>query len=233
MLQYGIIGAMDEEVDALKEEMLVKKEHRIAGLDFFVGELANCPMVLVRSGIGKVNAALCAQILISEFKVKNIINTGVAGAIDESLNILDLVVSTELQQYDVDTSKFGFEVGVIPRMETSIFPADATLIDLAEKHGNSLFGGDVVKKGKIVTGDTFVSSSEQKEQLEKTFSAMATEMEGAAIAHVCYMNQVPFVVIRSMSDKADGSAGMHYSSFVMEAANRSKDLVKAILGDAC
>ncbi len=229
MIQYGIIGAMDEEVEILKQEMEIHLEKNIAGLHFYQGILANKSIVLVKSGIGKVNAAICTQILISEFRVEGIINTGVAGAIAEDLNILDIVVSTELQQYDVDAREFGYKLGEIPRMPTSIFPAKPDLINKAYKRGIARFGKGAVKKGKIVSGDTFVSSPEMKIRLEKEFGAMCTEMEGASIAQACYMNRIPFVVIRTMSDKADGSANDNYKNFVGKAAFRSKELVKDIL----
>ncbi len=229
MIQYGIIGAMDEEVEILQEEMQVHLEKEIAGLRFYQGTLEEKSIVLVRSGIGKVNAAICAQILISEFKVEQIINTGVAGAIDESLDILDIVVSTELQQYDVDAREFGYNLGEIPRMTTSIFPASPSLVNKAYTKGVKRFGKAQVQMGKIVSGDTFVSSTAMKDRLEKEFQAKCTEMEGASIAQACYMNQIPFVVVRTMSDKADGSANNNYKAFVTKAAFRSKELVRDIL----
>ncbi len=229
MIQYGIIGAMDEEVEILQKEMEVHLEKEIAGLHFYQGVLENKSIVLVKSGIGKVNAAICTQILISEFSVEKIINTGVAGALGEDLNILDIVVSTELQQYDVDAREFGYKLGEIPRMVTSIFPAEPALVQKAYTKGIERFGKEGVKKGKIVSGDTFVSSITMKNRLEKEFEALCTEMEGASIAQACYMNRIPFVVIRTMSDKADGSANDNYKTFVAKAAFRSKELVKDIL----
>jgi len=231
MIQYGIIGAMDEEVEILQQEMEVHLEKEIGGLHFYQGVLENKSVVLVKSGIGKVNAAICTQILISEFSVEKIINTGVAGAIAEGLNLLDIVVSTELQQYDVDAREFGYKLGEIPRMATSIFTADPSLVKKAYEKGTERFGKSAVLKGKIVSGDTFVSSIAMKLQLEKEFEAMCTEMEGASIAHACYMNRIPFVVIRTMSDKADGSANTNYKTFVTKAAFRSKELVKDIIKD--
>lgn len=231
MIHYGIIGAMDEEVEVLEKEMKVHLEKEIAGLHFFQGLLEGKTVVLVRSGIGKVNAAVCAQILISEFKVEKIINTGVAGAIGEDLDILDIVVSTELQQYDVDAREFGYQLGEIPRMATSIFVSHPSLVEKAYAKGVKRFGEKEVTKGKIVSGDTFVSSSSMKHRLEKEFRARCTEMEGASIAQTCYMNRIPFVVIRTMSDKADGSANDNYKTFVEKAAFRSKELVKDIISD--
>lgn len=231
MIQYGIIGAMDEEVEVLQKEMNVHMEKEIGGLLFSQGLLEGKSVVLVKSGIGKVNAAVCAQILISEFQVENIINTGVAGAIAEELEILDIVVSTELQQYDVDAREFGYQPGEIPRMDTSIFSAAPELINKAYREGRRRFGKEGVTKGKIVSGDTFVSSTAMKEHLEKVFNARCTEMEGASIGQTCYMNGIPFVVIRTMSDKADGSANDNYKAFVTKAAFRSKELVKDIIRD--
>ncbi|HEK9032715.1 TPA: 5'-methylthioadenosine/adenosylhomocysteine nucleosidase, partial [Clostridioides difficile] len=186
-------------------------------------------VVLVKCGIGKVNSALCAQILISEFKVDAIVNTGVAGALNEKLDVNDIVISTDAIQYDVDTTAFGDPKGVIPRMKTSVFKADERLIDAAYKSSVEEVKTHKVLKGRVVTGDKFINSKELKEELVNDFGGYCGEMEGGAIAHVCYLNNTPFVIIRAMSDKADGSADVTYDVFVHDAANNSKDIVLNML----
>lgn len=225
MSRIGIIGAMDEEVEILKEEMNIKEVINIANMDFHVGELHKRDIVLVRCGIGKVNAAICTQILISQLNVSSVINTGVAGAVNQELEVLDVVISSDVQQHDFDVTGFGYEIGVIPRMETSIFKADEALVDKAFEAAKKVLKSQKVLKGKIVSGDVFVSSPELKDKLESVFQGYCTEMEGAAIGQTCYLNSIPFVIIRAMSDKADGSAHNNFNEFVKEASNHSKDIV--------
>ena len=217
MNRIGIIGAMDEEVDILVELMEIKETIEKASLKFYKGILEGKDIVLVRCGIGKVNSALCAQILISEFDVDAVVNTGVAGALHSDLDVLDMVISTDAIQYDVDTTAFGDPKGTIPRMESSVFVADEKLINAAYESS--------IK----ATGDIFISSKELKEELVNDFNAYCGEMEGGAIAHVCTLNKVPFVIIRAMSDKADGSADVTYDEFVKVAAHNSKDIVLNML----
>lgn len=229
MNRIGIIGAMDEEVDILVELMDVKEKVEKASLVFYKGNLENKDVVVVRCGIGKVNAALCAQILISEFGVDAIVNTGVAGALNADLDVYDIVISTDAIQYDFDTTVFGDKKGVIPRMENSTFVADERLINAAFESSKEETKTHKVVKGRVVTGDKFISSKELKEELVKEFEAFCGEMEGAAIAHVCELNKVPFVIIRAMSDRADGSADVVYDEFVKDAAHNSKDIVLNML----
>jgi len=229
MNRIGIIGAMDEEVDVLKGEMEVKEVKSIGNMNFYIGNLEDKEIVLVRCGIGKVNAAICTQILISELGVKVIINTGVAGAINDDLDVLDIVVSTDVQQHDFDVTGFGYKLGEIPRMEKSIFPADENLVEKALAASTEVLKQKKAVKGRIVSGDIFVSDAKLKENLLQNFKAYCTEMEGAAIGHTCYVNNTPFVIIRAMSDKADGSAHSNFNEFVQEAADHSKDIVKIML----
>ena len=197
MNRIGIIGAMDEEVDILVELMDIKETIEKASLKFYKGTLEGKDIVLVRCGIGKVNSALCAQILISEF--------------------------------DVDTTAFGDPKGTIPRMESSVFVADEKLINAAYESSIKEMKSNKVLKGRVATGDIFISSKELKEELVNDFNAYCGEMEGGAIAHVCTLNKVPFVIIRAMSDKADGSADVTYDEFVKVAAHNSKDIVLNML----
>lgn len=229
MNRIGIIGAMDEEVDILVELMDVKNTLEKASLKFYEGKIEGRDVVLVRCGIGKVNSALCAQILISEFKVEAVVNTGVAGAINSELDVQDIVISTDAIQYDVDATVFGYKKGMIPRMESSIFTADERLINAAYQSSVEEVKNHKVLKGRVVTGDRFISSKELKDELANEFNAYCGEMEGASIAHVCSLNKVPFVIIRAMSDKADGSADVTYEEFVVDAAHNSKDIVLKML----
>ena len=229
MNRIGIIGAMDEEVDILVELMDIKETIEKASLKFYKGTLEGKDIVLVRCGIGKVNSALCAQILISEFDVDAVVNTGVAGALHSELDVLDMVISTDDIQYDVDTTAFGDPKGTIPRMESSVFVADEKLINAAYESSIKEMKSNKVLKGRVATGDIFISSKELKEELVNDFNAYCGEMEGGAIAHVCTLNKVPFVIIRAMSDKADGSADVTYDEFVKVAAHNSKDIVLNML----
>ncbi|KAB3533156.1 5'-methylthioadenosine/adenosylhomocysteine nucleosidase [Alkaliphilus serpentinus] len=227
----GIIGAMDEEIQLLKEKMDIKETKIISKMEFYIGSLENKNIVLVRCGIGKVNAAVCAQILIGQLGVTAVINTGVAGAIHEDLNVLDVVISTDVLQHDFDVTGFGYPIGEIPRMDTSIFTADDRLLQLGMKAADEVLTKNKVLKGRIVSGDIFVSNSDLKDKLWKLFIGFATEMEGAAIGHTCYVNGIPFVIIRAMSDKADGSAHSNFNEFVQKAAEHSKEIVRKILRD--
>jgi adenosylhomocysteine nucleosidase len=229
MIKIGIIGAMDEEVDILKEIMDIQETIEKSGLKFYIGRLEDKDVVLVRCGIGKVNAALCTQILLSEFNVNSVVNTGVAGALHSDLGVYDIVISSDAMYHDFDTTVFGNKIGEIPRMDTSIFKADEKLINAAYESTKEEVRSHKVVKGRIVTGDIFISSKELKDKLVNELGAYCGEMEGAAIAHVCHVNEVPFVVIRAMSDKADGSADVTYEEFVQEAAHNSKDIVLSML----
>ena len=225
----GIIGAMNEEVDILVDLMNVEKVVEKASLKFHKGTLEGKNIVLVECGIGKVNAALCTQILISEFNVDAVVNTGVAGALHNELDVQDIVISTDAIQHDMDATVFGYKKGIIPRMENSTFIADQRLIDAAYESSIKESKENKVVKGRVVSGDIFISSKELKDDLVNEFDAYCGEMEGAAIAHVCSLNSTPFVIIRAMSDKADGSADVTYDEFVVKAAHRSKDIVLNML----
>ncbi|WP_304340712.1 5'-methylthioadenosine/adenosylhomocysteine nucleosidase [Metaclostridioides mangenotii] len=228
MKTIGIIGAMDEEVSILLELMEVQKTVNKASLVFNQGVIEGRDIVLVKCGIGKVNAALCAQILISEFGADAIVNTGVAGALNDQLDVNDIVISTDAVEHDFDAIAYDYPKGVIPRMETSVFKADERLIDAAYSSSINSTKHNVFK-GRIATGDIFIASRELKDSIVEEFGAYCGEMEGGAIAHVCYLNNTPFVIIRAMSDKADDSANVTYEEFVIEAAHNSKDIVLNML----
>lgn len=225
----GIIGAMDEEVDELKDIMEIQETYNQAGLVFIKGLLKGKEVVVVRCGIGKVNAAICTQILIDRFDVSSIINVGVAGALHTDLDIADIVISSDAVYHDFDTTAFGDELGVIPRMDESFFKADEKLIEIAKKAGEALTGQHKIFVQRIVSGDQFVASQDIKKRIVDQFNAYCTEMEGAAIAHVCFLNNIPYVIIRSISDKADHSAEVNFNEFVMQAAKSSSSMIQTML----
>ena len=228
-MTIGIIGAMEEEVAVLKESMDIEKIVEYASMQFYKGVLCGKKVVVVRSGIGKVNAAVCAQILADKFNIDVLINTGIAGSLDALIDIGDMVISTDLVEHDMDASIFGDPVGQIPRMDTFSFPADAELVKKAVQ-ANSEANPDIKTfTGRIVSGDQFVSSSEVKDKLVNLFDAKCTEMEGAAIAHVAYLNKISCVIIRAISDKADNSATMDYPTFEKQAIKHSVKLVRNLL----
>ena len=229
MSVIGIIGAMDEEVSILKESMEVEKVVSKASMDFYQGKLSNKEVVIVRSGIGKVNAAVCTQILVSEFGVSSIINTGVAGSLRNEINIGDIVLSVDALQHDMDATGFGYEPGIIPRMDVSLFKADEKLVNLA-KNVNEAVNTDISTfVGRVVSGDQFISDKEKKQYLISQFDGFCTEMEGAAIAQTAYLNNIPYLVIRAISDKADNSAEMDYSEFERKAIEHTVKLVTELV----
>ena len=228
-MKYGIIGAMDLETKLLIEEMNDAVESTIAGMTFYKGTLKSVDAVVVTSGVGKVNAAACAQILITHFGVDHLINTGVSGAIHHELEVGDIVISTDCMEHDFDVTTFGYKYGIIPRMASSVFVADEVLVERAYRASQIEVKDHKTLKGRIVSGDQFVSSKERKDFILEHFDAYTTEMEGAAIAHVAALNQVPFVIIRAMSDKADGSAHVSFDEFAVTAAHHSSHIVLNML----
>ena len=228
-MMIGIIGAMEEEVAALKKEMNIAEVLDYASMQFCKGELCGKQVVIVRSGIGKVNASLCAQILVDKFGVDTLINTGIAGSLDAAIDIGDMVISTDLVEHDMDATIFGDPLGQVPRMDTFSFPADPVLVEKAVEANKEANPDIYTFTGRIVSGDQFVSSSEIKDKLVQHFGARCTEMEGAAIAHAAYLNKVSCVIIRAISDKADNSATMDYPTFEKQAIEHSVRLVRNLL----
>ena len=227
--KIGIIGAMEEEVLALREKLMDVRQLQKASMDFYSGTLNGKEVVIVRSGIGKVNAGICTQILADVYQVDAVINTGIAGSLKTEINIGDVVISTDTLQHDMDATGFGYEPGVIPRMETSCFPADPELLKQAEAACKEAVPRIQVFTGRVVSGDQFISDKKVKERIVRQFGGMCTEMEGAAIAQAAWLNGIPFVVIRAISDKADDSATMDYPTFESAAARHSAALVKEML----
>ena len=228
-MTIGIIGAMEEEVALLKEAMQAVDTVEYASVSFCRGILCGKDVVVVRSGIGKVNAGICAQILVDKFGVEVLINTGIAGSLDAAIDIGDMVISTDLVEHDMDAVAFGYPLGQIPRMDVLAFPADPDLVKKAKEANEEANPEIKTFTGRIVSGDQFVASAEVKERLVANFQGRCTEMEGAAIAHAAYLNKISCVIIRAISDKADNSASMDYPTFEKKAIEHSVRLVQNLL----
>jgi adenosylhomocysteine nucleosidase len=198
-------------------------------MTFCKGVLCGKDVVVVRSGIGKVNAGICAQILADKFDVDVLINTGIAGSLNPAIDIGDMVISTDAVHHDMDATIFGDPIGQVPRMDVRFFPADKELVEKA-KFANEKANPDIKTfTGRVATGDQFVASKEVKERIVSNFGAYCTEMEGAGIAHAAYLNNISYVIIRAISDKADNSATMDYPEFEKQAIVHSVRLVKELL----
>ncbi|NPD31349.1 5'-methylthioadenosine/adenosylhomocysteine nucleosidase [Eggerthellaceae bacterium zg-1084] len=227
MTKVGIIAAMEVEAELLKSSMPSVRTHHHMSTEFCEGRLGPTDVVVVRSGIGKVNAAMCAQVLVSVFGVSHVINTGIAGSLDARIDIGDLVVSVDAVQHDMDATNFGYEPGVVPQMPIgSFFRADEGLRARALAAARACVPAVGVFEGRVLSGDCFVADEEVKHCLVEGFQGLCCEMEGAAIAHACALNRVPFVVVRAISDKADGSASMDYPVFEEQAARHCALVVR-------
>ncbi|MDD3186192.1 MAG: 5'-methylthioadenosine/adenosylhomocysteine nucleosidase [Anaerostipes sp.] len=225
----GIIGAMEEEVQSLIDFMDVKEKKEISSMVFYKGRLGKKEVVVVQSGIGKVNMAVCTQILVDIYHVNQLINTGIAGGLYQDINIGDIVISSDTLQHDMDATGFGYKLGEIPRMESSIFQADEELVKLAKEVCEEVNPDIQCFIGRVVSGDQFISSSEKKKELIDVFQGYCAEMEGAAMAQVAYLNKIPFVILRAISDKADNSATEDYPAFEKKAIKHILRLVRGIL----
>ena len=222
-MKLGIIGAMDIEVATLKEKMEQVEVATHAASTYYEGKLDGTPAVVVQCGVGKVNAALCAQILCSVYGVSHIVNTGIAGSLCAELDIGDLVISRDAMYHDFDCVHFGYEMGRVPGMDVTAFPADEKLMELAYTAAEQVNPGHA-RIGRVASGDLFVAAKAAKEAIIQKTGALCTEMEGAAIAHTAYRNGVPFVILRAISDKADDSAQMDYPTFERIAAHRCAEV---------
>lgn len=227
----GIIGAMEQEVAKLKEHMEDVSILTEASMDFYKGKLRGKDTVIVQSGVGKVNAAICAQILVDRFQVDRLINTGIAGSLKTEINIGDIVLSTDLVQHDVDAVSFGYQLGQIPGMKVLSFQGDEHMRQVAQRCCEKVIPETGIYQGRIVSGDQFISSKEKKEWIVDTFGGYCTEMEGAAIAQAAWLNHIPFIVIRAISDKADDSAHMDYPAFENMAIERTVKLMLEMAGE--
>lgn len=230
MVKVGIIGAMELEVSSLKGRLSGCRISKKAGMEFCEGKIGGVDVVVVRCGIGKVNAALCVQILCDDHHVTHVINTGVAGSLNNDLNIGDILISKDAVHHDVDVTVFSYRKGEVPQLGVREFPADPHLIEAAEKAISDNQPELNYRVGRVASGDQFISSSEVKERIISEFEADCAEMEGASIAHGAYLNGIPFVIIRAISDKADGSAEEDYPTFEKAAAAHCAKLVADMLG---
>ncbi|WP_195572902.1 5'-methylthioadenosine/adenosylhomocysteine nucleosidase [Paenibacillus sp. 1001270B_150601_E10] len=227
-MTIGIIGAMNEEIQLLLEALTDKAEIKGAGTTYYTGTLYGKSVVICKSGVGKVNAAVTTQVMIDRFKVEKVLFTGVAGAVDPELQIGDIVISSACLQHDMDVTPLGFKPGEIPYQEQSVFQADQDLVSLAEKVCEARFPGRY-RTGLVLSGDQFIASREKVRELHETFQGFCTEMEGSAVAQTCALNDIPFVIIRSMSDRADGSAHMNFAEFTVMASEHSHLIIQDML----
>ncbi|MBT2680170.1 5'-methylthioadenosine/S-adenosylhomocysteine nucleosidase [Bacillus sp. ISL-35] len=227
-MRIGIIGAMDEEVDLLRSKMADIEEMNLAGSEFYNGKIDNQEVVLLKSGIGKVNAAMGTALLIEKFQPDVIINTGSAGGFHKELNVGDVVISTEVRHHDVDVTIFGYEYGQVPRMP-AYFSPDANLVSVAEKSAEKINDIQVVK-GLIASGDSFMNDPERVDFIRSKMPELyAAEMEAAAIAQVAHQFEVPFVIIRSLSDIAGKDSNVSFDQFLETAAKNSAELILLML----
>lgn len=227
-MKIGIIGAMAEEVEKLKAEMALEEKLVKAKMTFYHGTLLGKDVVVVTCGIGKVNAAICAQILIDQFQVEKIINVGIAGGLSKDIYPGDIVIANNLVQHDVDVTFFGDPLGQIPRLDTFDFACDEELVEKAKQAIDRIADANAFV-GRIVSGDQFISQAERQKFLGEHFQAYACEMEGASIGQVCYLNDMPFVVIRSISDNAINGTHMDYEKFAPLAIKNSVAILKDML----
>lgn len=229
MNKLGIIGAMAVEVETLKTQMSELTINKRAGMEFFEGKLEGMPVVVVVCGVGKVNAALCVQILCDCFQVTHIVNTGVAGSLCAELDIGDFVISSDAMYHDFDCHSLNpdYPVGQVPGLSVRTFEADGALVDYAFTAAQQVHPGHA-RIGRVTSGDQFVCERSAKETIINNTQALCTEMEGAAIAHASWRNGIPFVVIRAISDKADDSAQMDYPTFESIAAKRCSAVTQAL-----
>ena len=220
----GIIGAMDEEITIIVSEMIDLKEYDINNIKFYKGKIYDKDIVLVKSGIGMVNASITTTLLFKEFGVDKILFSGVAGSLNRNVNVGDIVIADSLVEYLFDATEFGYEIGIIPRMDTSIFRSDILLNKI-----KNILKNDNIYYGKILSGDKFVSNLSEKEKLGEKFNALAVDMESASVAHCAHVLGIEFAVIRSISDSLNSSSVMEYTKFVNLAANNSKNIILKIL----
>jgi len=228
-MKIGIIGAMEKEAAFIQDKMQKTKEETIAGMHFVLGKIGRNEIVCVQSGVGKVNAGVCASILMDHFKIEALMNTGIAGSLNNDLNIGDVLLSKEALYHDVDATVFGYQKGEVPGLKTQVFYADENLIKMVKECIETIIPEIHCMVGRIASGDQFVCEAKIKEQIKESFHADACEMEGAAIAQTAYLYQIPFVILRFISDKADGSDIKDYMEFEKEAAEHSAKILMEIL----
>lgn len=226
MKKLGIIGAMAIEVELLKSRMENITVTEKAGASYWEGKLRGLPAVVVQCGVGKVNAAICVQILVDLFEVTHIVNTGIAGSLDASLDIGDMVISQDVMYHDFNVGPFGYPLGQVPGMDVVAFPTDDDLRTFAESICRER--GISYRVGRVVTGDQFICEDKEKQEIISATGGFCTEMEGAAIAHAAYRNRIPVLVLRAISDKADKSSTVEYPVFEAQAAKHCAEITGAL-----
>ena len=227
--RIGIIGAMDAEVDLIKRDCVIENTCKVAAMEFVEGSLNGKEVVIVKCGMGKVNAGICASTLIRDFHCTKIINTGVAGSLDGRMEIGDIVISKDAVQHDFDVEVIGFKKGEIPYTGLFAFQADPLLIEKAKEATKEVAPNINIFEGRVCSGDQFIFNKAQKDLIVANFNGLCCEMEGAAIAHTCYLFGVPFVIIRAISDKPDGEGAEDFNQFASKMAVVSENIVKSML----
>jgi adenosylhomocysteine nucleosidase len=228
-MKIGIIGAMDVEVNHLKQTMHITKTTTVAGQEYCEGTIGETEVVVVKCGVGKVRAGMSVQVLNDLFHVTHIINTGVAGSLNNDLNIGDVLVSKDAVYHDVDATNFGYALGEVPSSGCLYYEADAKLREAAVDAVKNAAGDVNVIEGRVASGDQFIRTKEKKAWIKENFNADCCEMEGCAIAQASYLNQIPFVIIRAISDKADESVQESYDVFEGKAAEHCAKIVAYML----
>ena len=226
-MKYGIICAMEEEIKALRAQLTNANEENIANMIFYSGQINDHEVVLVRAGIGKVQAGVTTAFLIENFKVDAVINSGSAGGIGTGLAVGDLVLSTGVAYHDASATVFGYKPGQLPQ-QPRIFEADQELLQAVSEAASQ--AGLQVKPGLIVTGDQFVSSQAQIAAIKEIYpQALCCEMEGAAVAQAAYQFDKPFLIVRAMSDVGDEDAGQSFDEFIIDAGKKSAQMILNLL----
>lgn len=230
--KIGIIGAMESEVRQLVAKMSERQTLTACGRTFYAGKLCGKEVVVVKSGVGKVNSATCAQMLIDRFEITHLVNTGIAGGVGANLKVGDIVIGTQLCQHDFELEIFGYtkgNLGIGPKDRPTLFVSDENMVKIMKKVASEEIGADAVHEGIIASGDRFVATAATKLAIRDTFHAMAVEMEGGAIAHAAYLADIPFVVLRAISDLADGTASESFEKFEQETADLSATVMERFL----
>ena len=228
-MKIGILTAMSVEFRQVAAMLCETESIQHGPQQYLTGTLGRNQIVLLQCGIGKVNAAACAQILADCFEVTHILNTGIAGSLDDAIDIGDIVVSTDALQHDMDATPFGYEAGQVPGLSVMAFPADEAFRAMAVEAVRTAAPDVKVFEGRVVSGDQFISSQEKKDAIKAAFGGLCTEMEGAAIAQTAWLNHIPFVILRSISDKANDDAGRAYSEIEAEAAAHCSAVTASII----
>lgn len=232
MNKLGIIGAMDVEVETLKSALSDCKTTKVADMEFYEGKLFEKEVIVVKCGIGKVNAGRCVQILADKFDVSAVVNTGIGGGIGDGLKVADIVIGNELVQHDFDVSGFGYAKGYMfsgDKDKPTVYKCDSELLEKLKSASKECLDENRIKVGRIATGDVFVSDFDKKKEIKETFDAMVCEMEGGAIAQTAVANGLAYVVVRAISDLADGSASESYEEFEKETAYLCADIIKSFV----